>query len=71
MGGSLARFHSAWQADPGADRTAARLAAIERSLARYGCFDLTEDDVVWLIQRVRASLGQEAKAEDEGGQRDH
>lgn len=40
-----------------AHEVAVRLAEIERSLERYGCFDLTEEDVAWLITQVRASLG--------------
>jgi hypothetical protein len=36
--------------------TLARLAAIERSLERYGCFDLVEDDVAWLIRTLRESI---------------
>jgi hypothetical protein len=33
-----------------------RLHAIQCSLARYGCFDLVEEDVEWLIERLRAEL---------------
>jgi hypothetical protein len=33
-----------------------RLHEIECSLARYGCFDLVEEDVEWLIARLRAEL---------------
>jgi hypothetical protein len=34
----------------------ARLDAIERSVERYGCFDLVEEDVAWLIERLREAL---------------
>src|SRR5262249_7775756 len=34
----------------------ARLEEIERSLSRYGCFDLVEEDVQWLIARLREQL---------------
>jgi hypothetical protein len=40
----------------GDERTLARLVEIERSLARYGCFDLVEEDVAWLIERLREEL---------------
>jgi len=33
-----------------------RLHQIQRSLARYGCFDLVEEDVEWLIERLRVEL---------------
>ena len=33
-----------------------RLHEIESSLTRYGCFDLVEEDVEWLIARLRAEL---------------
>jgi hypothetical protein len=33
-----------------------RLDEIERSLGRYGCFDLVEEDVAWLIERLREAL---------------
>jgi len=33
-----------------------RLHEIQCSLARYGCFDLVEEDVEWLIERLRAEL---------------
>ena len=33
-----------------------RLREIECSLARYGCFDLVEEDIAWLISRLRAEL---------------
>jgi len=36
--------------------TLERLDAIEQSLARYGCFDLVEDDVEWLIAALRDAL---------------
>jgi hypothetical protein len=36
--------------------TLARLAAIERRLERYGCFDLVEEDVAWLIRTLREAL---------------
>jgi len=35
---------------------ATRLDEIERSLGRYGCFDLVEEDVAWLIERLREAL---------------
>jgi hypothetical protein len=35
---------------------ATRLEEIERSLGRYGCFDLVEEDVAWLIERLREAL---------------
>jgi len=33
-----------------------RLHQIQSSLARYGCHDLVEEDVEWLIERLRAEL---------------
>ena len=33
-----------------------RLHEIQCSLARYGCFDLVEEDVEWLIERLRTEL---------------
>ena len=33
-----------------------RLQEIHCSLTRYGCFDLVEEDVEWLIERLRAEL---------------
>ena len=33
-----------------------RLHQIQCSLARYGCFDLVEEDVEWLIERLRVEL---------------
>lgn len=37
-------------------RASQRLEEIERSVARYGCFDLVEEDVEWLIERLREAL---------------
>jgi len=36
--------------------TLKRLDKIERSLTRYGCFDLVEEDVEWLIATLRLEL---------------
>jgi hypothetical protein len=46
----------------GDERTLARLVEIERSLERYGCFDLVEEDVAWLIERLREELGRRGTA---------
>jgi hypothetical protein len=45
-------------ARPRVERRAAlaRLARIERRLERYGCFDLVEEDVAWLIKTLREAL---------------
>lgn len=36
----------------------ARIAEIEWRLRRYGCFDLTEEDVHWLLARLREALAE-------------
>jgi len=36
--------------------TLERLDEIECSLERYGCFDLVEEDVEWLIHELRKEL---------------